>query len=169
VPAVQSVQTGAPSTEYLPAAQGVHVAAACSEDFPAAQGVHTESVVAPVVAEDFPAVHSAQTEAVSSEYLPATQLAHVLVAEYLPAVQLVQALDAATEYLPVLHFVHSRLPGTIQVAVKPSSVPVPYASNVTLRKPVADEYFPSGIVSPECSRISIEFMQSKSRGTSLHV
>jgi hypothetical protein len=53
LPAAQSVQTGAPSSEYFPAAQSVQTAAP-AEYFPATQFVQT-SLVVPTAAWYFPA------------------------------------------------------------------------------------------------------------------
>ena len=130
MPAVQSVQTGAPPTEDLPAAQLVHVVAACSEDFPARHGTQVEAAAASTTAEYVPAAHSWQTVgAPPTEYLPAAQLAHVaaacsenfparhgtqveaaaasIAAENVPGPQSVQTEAPSTEYLPAVQLAHS--------------------------------------------------------------
>ena len=120
MPAVQSVQTGAPPTEYLPAPQLVHmeaeVAAVVGKDFPAG---HETQVEAPAPGPEYvPAVQSVQAEAPSIEYVPAQQfwshqtnvVAPVLV-EYFPAGHLTHVLfPSCSCHVPALQMVQAADP-----------------------------------------------------------
>jgi hypothetical protein len=176
VPGPQSVQTEAPSTEYLPAVQLVHsvteLAPAFFENFPPAHFTQVEAAVASATAEYVPGTQSVQTEAPPTEYVPAAQPVHMEAevaavvgkdfpaghgtqveapapAEYVQAVQSAQALTPPTEYVPRQQLLHQK---DVVAPVWVENCPAGHLTHVLA--PSDTEYVPALQTTRRCRRCS---------------